>query len=150
MTFPFIPSLCAFGFPSLAPLPSSAMQIAYSLQSIPPPSSPFPATSSHIPSLYPIAFNTAASFYLPFTSSRAISFLTPCCSLHVISHHISSCHITFYHVTSHHSHFTPFHPIPSHPIPFHPVPSLSEWRALIAIFLLESKRSVGLSDIGSR
>ena len=28
--------------------------------------------------------------------------------------------------------------------------SFEEWRALIAIFLLESKRSVGLSDIGSR
>jgi hypothetical protein len=27
---------------------------------------------------------------------------------------------------------------------------ITEWRALIAIFLLESKRSVGLSDIGSR
>jgi hypothetical protein len=56
------------------------------------------------------------------------------------------------------------HPIssnltPSQPIlplltlsnPSLPFPSpLTEWRALIAIFLLESKRSVGLSDIGSR
>ena len=62
--------------------------------------------------------------------------------------------------------YTPFLPLTlSSLLPFYPpylLPSLSpsiphspyyfltEWRALIAIFLLESKRSVGLSDIGSR
>ena len=43
-----------------------------------------------------------------------------------------------------------FLPSLSPPIPPSPCYFVTEWRALIAIFLLESKRSVGLSDIGSR
>lgn len=77
------------------------------------------------------------SVFIPYFPSHPFPLLPS--HFHLISSHLISFHSLLT------VPFPPFLPFPSPPL----LPS-AEWRALIAIFLLESKRSVGLSDIGSR